>query len=169
MLNAFMRIMATVEKQKSVSLSTLRKPASHSANLAPVLKKVSANIAILGKYVLVSKVLDIVLEETGVGTGILSSMRIRIVLRVTLKSKSSTITSILIFSCRATQCLVLSVRLSVRLSVCLSVPNFVPDFVPNFCPRFYSQTTRGFVQSKSPAGLSVYKCTEAGINSCITV
>jgi hypothetical protein len=33
----------------------------------------------------------------------------------------------------------------------------------------YSQTTRRFGQSKSPAGLSVYKCTEAGINSCITV
>jgi hypothetical protein len=33
----------------------------------------------------------------------------------------------------------------------------------------YSQTTHGFVQSKSPAGLSVYKCTEAGLNSCITV
>jgi hypothetical protein len=27
----------------------------------------------------------------------------------------------------------------------------------------------GFVQSKSPTGLSVYKCTEAGINSHITV
>jgi hypothetical protein len=71
----------------------------------------------------------------------------------------------LFFSCRATQCLVLSVCLSVRLSV----PNFVPDFVPNFCPRFYSQTTRRFVHSKSPSGLSMYKCTEAGINSCITV
>ena len=76
MLNAFMRIMAHVEKQKSVSLSTRRKPASRLANLAPVLKKVSANIAILGKYVLVSKVLDIVLEETGVGTGILLNMHI---------------------------------------------------------------------------------------------
>ena len=32
-----------------------------------------------------------------------------------------------------------------------------------------SQTTQGFVQSKSPTGLSVYKCTEAGINSRITV
>jgi hypothetical protein len=63
-----MKIMAPVEKQKSVSLFTLRKPASHLANLA--------NIANLGKYVLVFKVLDIVLEETGVETGILLNMHI---------------------------------------------------------------------------------------------
>ena len=35
------------------------------------------------------------------------------------------------------------------------------------CPR--SQITCGFLQSKSPASLSVYKCTWAGINSCVTV
>ena len=69
-----------------------------------------------------------------------------------------------IFSCRATLCLVLSVCSSVRLFVC---PKFLSQilsqiFVPNFCLRFYSQTTRGFVQSKLPAGLSVYKCTEGG-------
>jgi hypothetical protein len=31
------------------------------------------------------------------------------------------------------------------------------------------QTPREFVQSKSPTGLSMYKCTEAGINSNIIV
>ena len=55
--------------------------------------------------------------------------------------------------------------LSVCLFVCLSVcPKFLSQIlsqisVPNYCLRFYSQTTRGFVQSKSPASLSVYKCT----------
>ena len=32
-----------------------------------------------------------------------------------------------------------------------------------------SQITRRFVQSKSPADLSVYKCTWSGINSCVFV
>ena len=65
-----------------------------------------------------------------------------------------------------------------------SVPNFVTNF--EYCDwsmRFngvillslslvniwHSQTTLCFVQSKSPIGLSVYKCTEAGINSSKTV
>ena len=34
---------------------------------------------------------------------------------------------------------------------------------------WHSQTTLCFVQSKSPIGLSVYKCTKAGINSRKTV
>jgi hypothetical protein len=33
----------------------------------------------------------------------------------------------------------------------------------------YSQTTHGFVQSKSPEGLYMYKCTKAGINSHTSV
>ena len=61
MKDVFMRIMDRVEKLKSVNLSIPRKPASLLVNLAPVLKKVSANIAILGKFVLVFKALDIVL------------------------------------------------------------------------------------------------------------
>jgi hypothetical protein len=42
--------------------------------------------------------------------------------------------SLFIFSCRVTQCLVVSVCLSVRLSVCLS-----QIFVPNFCPKFLNE------------------------------
>ena len=61
MKDVFMRIMDRVEKLKSVNLPIPRKPASLLVNLAPVLKKVSANIAILGKFVLVFKALDIVL------------------------------------------------------------------------------------------------------------
>ena len=82
MPDVFMRIMEPVEKQKGVNSSTPSNPASPLANLDPVLKKVSANIAILGKFVLVFKVQNIVLEEIGVGTDILSNMHIKIVLKV---------------------------------------------------------------------------------------
>ena len=50
--------------------------------MTSVLKKISAIIDILGKFVLVYKVQDIALEETGVVTGILLNMHIRIIPKV---------------------------------------------------------------------------------------
>ena len=68
--------------QISVNLSIPRKPARLLVSLALVLKKISAIIDILGKFVPVYKVQDIALEETGVVTGILLNMHIRIIPKV---------------------------------------------------------------------------------------
>ena len=83
--------------QKSVNLSIPRKPARLLVSLALVLKKISAIIDILGEFVLVYKVQDIALEETGVVTGILLNMHIRIIHKVDTENSISTIISTLIF------------------------------------------------------------------------
>ena len=83
--------------QISVNLSIPRKPARLLVSLVLVLKKISAIIDILGEFVLVYKVQDIALEETGVVTGILLNMHIRIIHKVDTENSISTIISTLIF------------------------------------------------------------------------
>jgi hypothetical protein len=61
-----------------------------------------------------------------------------------------------------------SFQFSLSLSLSLS-GHFSSPVIGRHRSVWCSQTTRGFVQSKSPAGLSVYKCTKAGINSPVTV
>ena len=64
-----MKIMETVESKINALTIIQRRPVNHIASLARVLKKVSASIGILRRFVLAFRLQVIVLVETGVEVG----------------------------------------------------------------------------------------------------